>query len=168
MAPMDDIIRVGVVSDTHIPHAAKVLPKELLAAFEDVHMILHAGDHTRMSVIRELEKLAPVWSVAGNTDGGDIRAIAPEMRIVEVGDYRIGMWHGYGGYSNMADRAVKQFTGHKVDVVVFGHTHGPWNDRQGGILRFNPGSATSPRFTDYCSFGILSLGKTIDAEIVPF
>ena len=68
---------VGVISDTHVPTRARHLPRRVFQVFEEVELILHAGDLVELSVVRELEKLAPVLAVHGNMDGPEVRAELP-------------------------------------------------------------------------------------------
>jgi len=162
-------MKVGVVSDTHIPRAARQLPADLLRGLEGVDMILHAGDLVVMEVIETLDRIAPTWAVYGNMDRHEVREFLPRTRIIPVGKWRIGLVHGHGGPARFADRMEAEFGaigGKNVDVVVFGHTHSPCEDRRGEILRFNPGSATDRRFTRHRSYGILTLGDTVECAIV--
>ena len=162
-------MKVGVVSDTHIPQAARHLPAKLLRGLAGVDMILHAGDLVTTKVIETLDRIAPTYAVHGNMDRREVRAVLPRTRIVTAGEWRIGLVHGHGGPAMFADRMEAVFgeIGEKnVDVVVFGHTHSPCEDWRDEVLRFNPGSATDRRFTPYRSYGILTLGETIECEIV--
>lgn len=158
--------RIGVVSDTHIPYVAPRLPAALIEGLAGVELILHAGDIACLSALEELERVAPVAAVSGNCDPPEVRAGLPAMRVVEVRGRRIGLWHGRGGPAGLAARAHEVFRGKRVDVVVFGHSHQPWEDREGEVLRFNPGSPTSPLFTGTPSFGILALGERVESAVI--
>ena len=84
---------IGLISDTHIPDRAKVLPQNVIEAFNDVDLILHAGDLTSPRVIEELEEIAPVMAIQGNMDrvnGIDL----PKARVIEAEGLRIGLIHG--------------------------------------------------------------------------
>ena len=162
-------MKVGVVSDTHIPQAARRLPADLLRGLEGVDMILHAGDLVAMKVVETLGRIAPTCAVYGNMDRHEVRAALPRKRIVSAGKWRIGLIHGHGGPARFADRMEAQFGKmgeNNVDVVVFGHTHSSCEDWRGEVLRFNPGSPTDQRFTPYRSYGILTFGENIECEIV--
>jgi len=162
-------MRIGVVSDTHIPAVAKKLPAELLRAFEDVDLIVHAGDIVEMSVIETLRSLADVCAVHGNMDPPEVRAELPASRVLSVSGKRIGIWHGRGGHAGLADLAQKTLEaehGGTFDVVVFGHSHQATEDWNGFTLRFNPGSPAARRFTEPRTFGILTIGETVESEIV--
>ena len=163
------ILRVGVLSDTHIPHAARRMPSALLRGLAGVDMILHAGDLMCMAVIEKLSEIARTIAVYGNMDPPEVRAELPPRRVVKAGGRRIGLVHGSGAPMGLADRAEAAFTGadgEKVDIVVFGHSHGPCENWRGDVLRFNPGSPTDRQFTRCRSYGILTLGETIESAII--
>ena len=163
------VMKIGVLSDTHIPHAALRIPAQVLRGLEGADMILHAGDLACLEVVQELGRIAPVFAVCGNMDPPEVRAELPLSRMVEVGGYRIGIVHGRGAPFGLADRAESEFhdaEGAKVDIVIFVHCDSSCEDWRGGILRFNPGSPTDRRFTRHRSYGILMLGETIESSII--
>ncbi len=157
-----NITRVGVISDTHIPTHSPSLPRPLLDGLKTVDLILHAGDFITLNTLRELEKIAPVYAVSGNMDGYEIKRTLPAKREIKISRFKIGIIHGYGRSSDLPLRMRKEFEG--VDVIVFGHSHKPFNQIINGILMFNPGSPTDKIFTNTNSFGILELNKKIRAE----
>jgi len=159
-------MRIGVVSDTHVPSAARELPAALLRGLAGVDMILHAGDLVSRDVLCELERIAEVRAVHGNMDYPDVKRALPTKRVVEVGGRRIGLIHGSRDPHTLMDRVRHAFTDEAVDVIVFGHSHQPVNEEHGGVLFFNPGSPTDRRFTESHSYGILALGERIEGEIV--
>ncbi|MBU5442834.1 metallophosphoesterase family protein [Paenibacillus sp. MSJ-34] len=159
---------IGVVSDTHMPHKAKALPKALIEGLTGTELIIHAGDWTSPDVIAMLERFAPVESVAGNNDGTDIVRRFGRKRIVEAGGKRIGIVHGDGYGRSTPDNAFQAFAGQHVDAIVFGHSHVPYKDVRDGILMFNPGSPTDKRFQQKYSFGLLRVGARIEAKHIYF
>jgi len=157
--------RIGVISDTHVPSAARALPSEAVAAFCGVDMIFHAGDIVDIGVLEELEAVAPVKAVRGNMDSGD-SANLPDKRIIEIGSLKIGLIHGWGAPGDLHLRARAQFD-ESVSCVVFGHSHQPFSGAVAGALMFNPGSPTDRRFAPFFSVGIITLdGKRITGEII--
>ena len=84
-------MKIGVISDTHIPYAAPRLPKEIHEAFKDVSMILHAGDLADISVLDELNKLAKTEAVYGNMDSMALQKSLPDKKIIEAGNFKIGL-----------------------------------------------------------------------------
>ncbi len=158
--------RIGVISDTHIPHAAKALPPEVERHFRGVDLILHAGDLERLQVIDDLELIAPVKAVRGNMDIEHDPNAAPDKRIVEVEDCRIGLIHGWGSSRDLRLRVRREFDD-SVCCIVFGHSHKPFNEFVSGALMFNPGSATDRRSAPNRSLGMLTVdGATIKGEII--
>ncbi|MEM3442620.1 MAG: metallophosphoesterase [Candidatus Bathyarchaeia archaeon] len=134
---------VGLISDTHIPVRAKSLPQKVFEVFEKVDYIVHAGDLVELSVIDELEQLAPVLAVYGNMDGPDVRGKLPKLNSVKIFDWKIGVMHDPGVLFGMARvREIVKQNGFKV--MVYGHTHNSHIKWEGDILYINPGSPTNP------------------------
>lgn len=154
-------MRVGLISDTH----GRPLPPDITKVFAGVAHILHAGDVIDHRTLDALKQIAPVSAVGGNIDPP---GVLPEQLILTFGETRVGLVHGhYGKGRTTPDRALRTFEDEHVQVVVFGHSHMPLIERRGAVLLVNPGSATDPRSAPYPSVGVLTIGQTIDAEIVP-
>lgn len=134
---------LGLISDTHIPSRAKEIPKRVFEIFEKVDFILHAGDLVDLSVIDNLEQLAPVLAVYGNMDGPEVRGKLPKMNSIRVLEWKIGVTHDPGTIFGMGKmrEIVKQ---NGFNVLVYGHTHHPNVKWEGNILYINPGSPTNP------------------------
>lgn len=157
-------MRIGIISDTHMPTRAKQLPQALRTGLSGVDMILHAGDWTKLDVADALQQIAPVDGVAGNNDGEDIIRRFGRKKILTLAGYRIGIVHGDGFKKTTEVRAWEAFAGDKVDIILFGHSHVPFLRRHQGVLVFNPGSATDKRRQPQYSYGILTLGDTAQAQ----
>ena len=160
------IRKVGVISDTHIPQFKK-LPDAIWEHFADVELIIHAGDLSVLRVIAELETLAPVVAVQGNVEEEEVILKLPIKREIMVGPCRIGIVHILGDSHNRVKVARLEFP--KARVVVFGHSHIPWNQDADGQLLFNPGSATDRRHQPQCSIGLLYIDddtKNVHGEII--
>lgn len=149
--------RIGVISDTHIPKAALDLPEKVYGEFQNVDMILHAGDLIEMSVFRKLQNIAPTHAVCGNMDMHEVRDALPQKDIIRVSGFKIGLVHGYGPPAKVPSAVLKEFN--KVDVIVFGHTHSSLCEKVKKTLLFNPGSPTDKIFAAYNSFGILEISE---------
>jgi uncharacterized protein len=161
-------MKIGVISDTHIPSVADKLPDRVFAEFRGIDLILHAGDLVSLSVLESLEKLAKVEAVCGNMDHLDVCAALPAKRIVEAGKFRIGLTHGFGAPNGLLEWVKQQFAGDKVDAVVFGHSHHAMNEVIDGVLYFNPGTATDRRFSHELSIGVLDIDDSgITGRIIP-
>ena len=158
-------LTLGVLSDTHIPHAAKQLPGDMIRAFAGVDAILHAGDITDYDVITRLESLAEVVAVYGNMDPPETRERLDDRRVVEFGGVRIGLTHGHGAPAGIERRVCAQFE--DVDVVVVSHSHRPVKERDGDVLLLNPGSPTDRHFAAVRSYGVLEIsGPDVHGRIV--
>lgn len=159
-------MRIGVVSDTHLPRFGRALPPPLVAALRqhEVALILHAGDFTEPAVAEWLEAIAPLQAVAGNNDGPALVARYGRRRIVEVAGVRIGLVHGDGRRGTTRERALAAFAPESVDAVVFGHSHQPYCQRHDGIWLLNPGSPSDKRRQPLFTFAILTVA---DGRLTP-
>ncbi|PIU60023.1 hypothetical protein COS86_01140 [Candidatus Bathyarchaeota archaeon CG07_land_8_20_14_0_80_47_9] len=159
---------IGLISDTHVPARAREIPKEVFVVFENVDFIVHAGDLVDLSVIDDLEQLAPVLAVYGNMDGPEIRGKLPKVNSVKVFDWKIGIMHNPSalfGTRKMREIALQN----GFDALVFGHTHSSSIRWEGNKLFINPGSPTNPvpPFITKPSVALLRVSKErIAPEIV--
>lgn len=159
-------MKIGVISDTHVPANCSELPVELIDALKGCDLILHAGDLTKIDVLDCLKKISKVEAVWGNMDPTEARLALPDKKVLELAGKKICLMHGYGRPDDLIEVLKKEFSEQKPDVIVFGHSHMPFNKYIGGILFFNPGSATDTIFAPYRSYGIIEIiDGTIKAEI---
>lgn len=157
---------IGVISDTHIPQFKK-LPDSIWDHFAGVELIIHAGDLSVLSVIAELEMLAPMVAVQGNVEDDEVMRKLPIKREIAVGHCWIGVVHILGDSHNRERIARQEFP--NARCVVFGHSHIPWNQQRNGLLLFNPGSATDRRRQVSCSIGLLHVNDevgSVQGEII--
>jgi uncharacterized protein len=152
---MPDIHRIGVISDTHIPKRAARVPDAALRLFEEVELILHAGDLSSLAVVDQLAAYAPVEAVQGNVEQPEIVAALPIKRELAVGGCAIGLVHILGERSRYLRNARAEFP--SARVVVFGHSHVPVVEDRDGLLLLNPGSATDRRRQPVCTVAILTI-----------
>ena len=157
---------IGLISDTHIPDRRMKLPQKVMETFENVDLILHAGDVTSKSVIEELETIAPVIAVEGNMDrvAGDVDL--PLSQVIEVEGHKIGIIHGEvyprGDTQHLYYSALEL----GVDILVSGHSHIAQLEKIKGVILVNPGSPTNPRLSDP-SVALMELnGDKIEVEFV--
>ncbi len=139
-----------VLSDTHLRRADDI-PPQLVHEAARADLVLHAGDFTCIEIVERLEELATMFAVWGNMDDHRVIARLPDACIVEVEGIKIGLTHGSGAPSEAIRNARSRFD--QVDLIVFGHTHHPFNDKWHGIRMFNPGSPTDRRFAPFRCFG---------------
>lgn len=160
------MIKIGVISDTHIPKFALDLPEDVYNDFVNVDLILHAGDLVELPVIKNLARLAPVKAVYGNMDPSEVREKLRDKEVIKIGKVKIGLIHGYGPPKEITKRIRSNFDT-TVNAIVFGHTHMPFNEKIGKTLFFNPGSPTDKVFAQFNSYGILEVRDTeIEGRII--
>ena len=157
-------MKIGVISDTHVPRAAERLPGGLLRGLAGVDLILHAGDILEPSVLDELRAIAPVEAVRGNMDNHPALRDLPVRRVIVAAGRSIGLTHGSGAPQGLAARVLRMFEG--VDCVVFGHSHAAFNETINGVLLFNPGTPTDRRFSSSHTYGIIEIADTITGRII--
>lgn len=148
-------MRIGLISDTHIPTAAPQLWPEVYDALRGVDLIMHGGDLMVPEVIDWLEEVAPVMAVWGNGDyGGWQRSVPPqdarlsESKVLEVDGLRIGLVHDFQLPEAPPLRTIEGLMSHyfggPVNVIVRGSTHAAETTTVKGVLIVNPGSPTFP------------------------
>lgn len=174
-------MKIGVLSDTHLTKPAGLVEtvkhtlrnkrslEDLRALvqqhFQEVELIIHAGDFVEMAVFELLQEFAPVEAVRGNMDRIDIQQTFPTKKVIERQGFRIGVTHGDGAPQKILER-VRQYFSEPVDAIVFGHSHQPVNEVRDGVLFFNPGSPTDRIFAPYNSIGLLELTDRITGRLI--
>lgn len=157
-------MKVGVISDTHVPTLVRYLPAAVFDIFKDVDLILHAGDIVQLSVLDELRMIAPVEAVAGNMDDAETQLHLPLKKIIPLGKFSIGLIHGK--YKIDRQKALIRQEFDQVDLIVYGHSHTPFWGKVGDVYFLNPGSPTDTRHAPYNSVAILEISHTLKAEII--
>ena len=156
-------MRLGVISDTH-----GLLRPQVFDVFQEVDHILHGGDVGTWDVVVDLQALAPVTAVYGNTDDLGIRAKLPPFAEVELDGFRIVVTHGDQLGSPTPAKLHEAFP--RAEIIVYGHTHKPLLELvDKTVTVMNPGGAGAPRFGLLPSVGILELEPGIPprGRIVP-
>ncbi|MGK5632562.1 metallophosphoesterase family protein [Streptomyces sp. URMC 123] len=145
-------MRLLLMADTHVPRRAKRLPDELLARVELADVVVHAGDWVDVGTLNLLSgSAARLIGVYGNNDGPELRARLPEVARAELGGVRFAVVHETGPAQGRERRCAERFP--DVDVLVFGHSHIPWDSTaEGGPRLLNPGSPTDRRRQPYCTY----------------
>ncbi len=144
--------RLLLMADTHVPKRAKHLPAQLWAAVEDADVVIHAGDWVVVDLLDALEaKASRIVGVFGNNDGPDLRARLPEVARAELAGLQLAVVHETGQAAGR-ERRCEDLYG-DVDVLVFGHSHIPWDTvTPAGLRLLNPGSPTDRRRQPACTF----------------
>ncbi len=154
-------MRIGVVSDTHMPRFGSALPRALVCGLRHagVERIVHCGDFTDLAIVELFEAIAPFDAVAGNNDDSAIRERFGRKKILTFDGVRIGLIHGDGKSKTTLGRSVDAFAEEPVAAILFGHSHRPLCRRLGKTLILNPGSPTDKRLNPFYSYGILEIER---------
>ena len=138
-------MRIVLISDTHIPRRAGDLPAPVWQQIEAADVVIHAGDWVDLALLDELEsrsnRLVGCW---GNNDGPELRERLPERADVTLAGVRFTVVHETGSSQGRDARMAKAYP--DTDVLVFGHSHIPWDTTaESGLRLLNPGSPTDRR-----------------------
>lgn len=152
-------MKIAVISDTH----SLTIPEKIIDDLKKADLIVHAGDFCLLKDVKQFAKMKEFKAVYGNMDDQLVRKKLPEKLIFDIEGFKIGVYHGDGAPKGMIDRIKAKFAQDKVDVIIFGHSHVPMNEKVGDILFFNPGSLTDTIRAPYRSYGILQIqsGKIV-------
>ncbi|MEV6283422.1 metallophosphoesterase [Kribbella sp. NPDC051770] len=160
-------MKLLLISDTHLPVRAKKLPQPVWDAVDAADVVIHAGDWVNVELLDELseraERLIGCW---GNNDGPELRRRLPEVARETLDGVRLAVVHETGGKQGRELRAEKAYP--DVDVLVFGHSHIPWDTTSPrGLRLLNPGSPTDRRSQPYCTYqtATISSGRLEDVAL---
>ena len=150
-------MRVLLLADTHLPRRAKDLPAQVWDEVDVADLVVHAGDWVDARTLDRLEqrseRLIACW---GNNDGPALRARLPEVARADLEGVRIAVVHETGASAGRERRADAAHP--DVDLLVFGHSHIPWDTvTPRGMRLLNPGSPTDRRRQPACTFMTLAL-----------
>ncbi|SPM33494.1 Predicted phosphodiesterase, partial [Mycobacterium rhizamassiliense] len=150
-------VRLLLIADTHVPKRARELPARLWDEVAAADVVVHAGDWVTVELVDELQsrsaRLVACW---GNNDGPDVRARLPERADVTLAGVHLTVVHETGASSGRDARMSRLYP--DTDVLVFGHSHIPWDTMTTtGLRLLNPGSPTDRRKQPFCSYMTASL-----------
>ncbi len=152
------VVVVGLIADTH-----GLVRPEVHEALEGVELILHAGDVGGQHVLMELQSIAPVHAVFGNTDAPGEPGLRAELSL-RLEDVTVHVSHGHEVGQPTASRLLVRYD---ADVLVYGHTHRALIERSGSRLVVNPGAAGPKRFNLKPSVARLTIGSgRVDTAIL--
>ena len=145
-------MKLLLIADTHLPKRARDLPDEVWSAVDDADVVIHAGDWVDLASFEALSKrsrrLVACW---GNNDGDELRALMPERADVSLGGVRFTVVHETGAATGRERRMAAAYP--ETDVLVFGHSHVPWDTvADNGLRLLNPGSPTDRRRQPFCTY----------------
>lgn len=139
MLELNNISKIGVISDTHLDKYAGSLPPGVKAGFKDVSLIIHCGDVVCMEILQELETMAPVIAVKGNMDPSNLDLPVSQTMLIN-GKHILCAAHGSGSPFGITHRLYKIFEQYKPGLILFGHTHVAGDFMYNNTRLFNPGS----------------------------
>ena len=152
-------MKIGVISDTH-GRFDEAIPLIL----DGVNAIIHAGDIGKLEIITRLQKIAPVYAVEGNNDSF---GIFPTDRLEQFAGQRVFVRHIFGELHQLRQRDKRLIEEVQPQIVVFGHSHRPYQQKLGTTMLFNPGSAGPRRFTLPRTLGLLFLKPSgVETQII--
>jgi uncharacterized protein len=145
-------VRLLLISDTHVPVRARDLPAQVWDEVAEADVVVHAGDWVALELLDELEsrsaRLVACW---GNNDGPALRARLPERADVTLAGVRFTVVHETGAAAGREARLARQYP--DSQVLVFGHSHIPWDTTtKTGLRLLNPGSPTDRRRQPFCTY----------------
>jgi putative phosphoesterase len=156
------MMRLLLLADTHVPLRAKALPARVWVEVEAADVVVHAGDWVDVSLLDELEaRAAKLVAVHGNNDHGELRRRLPEVAYADLDGVRVGVVHETGPAAGREGRCSVRFP--DLDVLVFGHSHIPWDTTTStGLRLLNPGSPTDRRRQPFATY----MTATLDDGVV--
>jgi len=158
-------VRLLLIADTHVPKRARGLPAAVWHEVARADVVLHAGDWVEPSVLDELEerakRLVACW---GNNDGDELRRRLPERADVTLHGVRFTVVHETGASGGRDARMARLYP--DTDVLVFGHSHIPWDTTaETGLRLLNPGSPTDRRRQPFCTYMTATVSDGVLSEV---
>jgi putative phosphoesterase len=159
-------MRLVLTSDTHLPKRARDLPTPLWTAIDQADVVIHAGDWVDEATLDALtRRSALLIACYGNNDGPELRARLPEVAYATLDGLRLAVIHDSGPSTGRTPRCAAQFD---VDLLVFGHSHIPWDTTADtGLRLLNPGSPTDRRRQPFATYltAEISAGALVDVTL---
>jgi len=163
--------RLLLLADTHVPARAKRLPDAVWREVDRADVVIHAGDWVDLATFETLDaRAARLIGVWGNNDGADLRERMPEFAVEAIEGLTVGVVHETGAAAGRERRMDLAYPEAALDVLVFGHSHIPWDSRTPrGIRLLNPGSPTDRRRQPVCTLMTAAVDgdELRDVELVP-
>ncbi len=159
-------MRLLLIADTHVPKRARDLPARVWDEVARADVVIHAGDWVEPALLDALEartqRLVACW---GNNDGPELRRRLPERADVTLDGLRFTVVHETGASTGREARMADQYR--DTDVLVFGHSHIPWDTTaKTGLRLLNPGSPTDRRRQPFCTYMTAIVGDSVLTDVV--
>jgi putative phosphoesterase len=149
-------MQIAIISDTHLPRGLRRLPDACVEQLVAADLVIHAGDFSRLSVVRELQAYTNLIAVHGNVDDYDVRAELPATAEINAAGATLAVIHDAGPGHQRLNRLRHQFP--TANAVVFGHSHQPLHETApDGFQIFNPGSPTDRRRAPHHTMGVANI-----------
>lgn len=158
-------MRLLLIADTHLPKRARDLPKQVWDEVATADVVVHAGDWVEPALLDELEaKAARLLACWGNNDGDELRSRLPERADATLEGVRFTVVHETGASGGRDARMAALYP--DTDVLVFGHSHIPWDSTApSGLRLLNPGSPTDRRRQPFCTYMTASVAGGALSEV---
>lgn len=160
-------MRLLLIADTHVPKRARDMPDVVWDAVDGADVVLHAGDWIDATLLDRLQDRARLLVACwGNNDGEDLRARLPERADTTLGGLRFTIVHETGAATGRDERMARLYP--DTDVLVFGHSHIPWDATAStGLRLLNPGSPTDRRRQPFCTYmtAVIADGALVDVTL---
>ena len=159
-------MRLLLIADTHVPKRARDLPTRVWDEVADADVVLHAGDWVEPVMLDQLEaratRLVACW---GNNDGAELRRRLPERADATLGGLRFTIVHETGAAAGRERRMAAEYP--DTDVLVFGHSHIPWDSTAStGLRLLNPGSPTDRRRQPFCTYMTATVAGGVLSDVL--
>ena len=159
-------VHLLLISDTHVPKRARDLPQRVWDEVDVADVVLHAGDWVEVGLLdvlqRRAARLVACW---GNNDGPELRARLPERADVTLGGVRFTVTHETGASAGRDARMARLYS--DTEVLVFGHSHIPWDSTAStGLRLLNPGSPTDRRRQPHCTYMTAGVDDGVLVDVV--
>jgi len=157
-------VELLLIADTHVPKRAKDLPAAVWDQVARVDVVVHAGDWVTPPLLDELEgRAARLLACWGNNDGDELRRRLPERADATLDGVRFTVVHETGASAGRDVRMADRYP--HTDVLVFGHSHIPWDTTAGGLRLLNPGSPTDRRRQPHCTYMTATVSNAVLTEV---
>jgi len=157
-------VELLLIADTHVPKRAKELPAAVWDQVARVDVVVHAGDWVTPPLLDELEgRAARLLACWGNNDGDELRRRLPERADATLDGVRFTVVHETGASAGRDVRMADRYP--HTDVLVFGHSHIPWDTTAGGLRLLNPGSPTDRRRQPHCTYMTATVSNAVLTEV---
>jgi uncharacterized protein len=160
-------VRLLLIADTHVPKRARDLPAQVWDEVAAADVVVHAGDWVEPQLLDALDARATLLVACwGNNDGAELRRRLPERADVTLEGVRFTVVHETGASGGREARMAREYP--DTDVLVFGHSHIPWDSStKTGLRLLNPGSPTDRRRQPFCTYMTATVhdGALTDVEL---